>query len=296
MRQAARWRCWTAIALSVCCLLSVACAETSTNPRSSGPPQFFTWNYNASVGATTPQEAYALSAHYTPCRMPGGETASPDQSVTWLVSGPRVGLARLRATCRGAAHGDAVHHGVLEVVKGIVQGRHDAWEYYLVQQELPLPPPVSPPTPTSSPSAPSIADLLPADNYLAWGPGRTSPPAGPPSPSEPTRVFYAVRGWMALARRDYVLGLVADSGARPPDAMSTTVGGLPGWVTEANGMATVVTPRSYGAVFFAGTGSAYEIEALAARVLPTAEEALGGPPPPTPTPAPTSTAEMGSGR
>jgi hypothetical protein len=78
--------------------------------------------------------------------------------------------------------------------------------------------------------------------------------------------------------------------------MPTTVGGLPGWVTEANGMTTVVTPRADGAIFFAGTASASEIEALAARVLPTAEAAVGGPPPPTPTPAPTSTLEMGSGR
>lgn len=294
MRQAARWRCWTAIALSVCCcLLSVACAETSTNPRSGGPPQFFTWNYNASVGATTPQEAYALSAHFTPCIMSSGMTASPDQSVTWLLSGPRVGVAYVRATCRGAVHGDSVYRCILEVVKGTVQGRHDAWNFDLAQREWTFTPTADPPVPTSAPSAPSIAHLLPADSYRDWGPARMSPVA---APSTFVPVFWAWRTWIALTPRDYVLGLVADRGARPPDAIPTTVDGLPGWVTEANGMATVVTPRSYGAVFFAGTGSAPEIEALAARVLPTAEEALGGPPPPTPTPAPTSTSEIGGGR
>jgi hypothetical protein len=283
MRQAARWRCWTAIALSVCCcFLSVACAETSTNPRNDGgPPHFFTWISSASVGATTPQEAYALSAHFTPCIMPDGETTSPDQSVTWLLSGPRAGVAYARATCRGAVHGDYVYRCILEVVKGTVQGRHDAWDVDHFEWRLPLPPTAFPPTPTVAPFAPSVADLLPADSYRDSGPGRTSPLAGP---SVNTPVFLAWRAWIALTPRDYVLGLVADSG------------GLPGWVTEANGMATVVTPRSYGAVFFSGTGSAHEIEALAARVLPAAEEALGGPPPPTPTPAPTSTSEMGGGR
>jgi len=106
MRQTALSRCGTAIALSVCCcLFIVACAETSTSPHRGGvgPPQFLSWNYNASVGATTPQKAYALSAHFTPCRMPDGETASPDQSVTWLLqwAACRRGLCARHLSRRG---------------------------------------------------------------------------------------------------------------------------------------------------------------------------------------------------
>jgi len=152
MRPPARWRRWAAITLSVCCcFLSVACAGTSTTAPVGGPPVFFMWNYNASVGATTPQEAYALSAHFTPCRMPDGRmTTSADQSVTWLVSGPHVGVAYLRATCRNAFHGNYLYRSFLEVVKGTVQGRHDAWYFDQFDREWPFPP-TEDPTPTFEP-------------------------------------------------------------------------------------------------------------------------------------------------
>ncbi len=297
MRGTSRRRRPMAMTLFVCCcLFTVACADNSPEARGGGPgPVFFSWYYNASVGATTPQEAYARSAQFTPCWMADGRiTTSPDQSVTWLVSGPGIGVAYLRATCRGALRGDYVYRNLFEVVKGPGSSQNTSGWAPDDQAELRWPfPPTEDIHPTSAPFAPSIADLLPADSYRDSGPGRMSYPA-PPSRFHP--VFWAWRSWVALTPRDYVLGLVADSDVRPPDATPTTVGGLPGWVTEANGMATVVMPRSATAIFFSGTGSASEIEALAARVLPNAEEALGGPPPPTPTPPPTSTPSMGSGR
>jgi hypothetical protein len=173
--------CWAAITLSVCCcFLSVACGDNAPRARGGGPgPVFFWWNYNASAGATTPQEAYARSARFTPCLMPGGETTSPDQSVTWLVSGPRVGVAYLRATCRGAVRGDYVYRGILEVVKGTGQAINTSgWSRDQYERRWPFPP-TEDPHPTVAPFAPSIADLLPADTYRDWSPGRMSMPATP---------------------------------------------------------------------------------------------------------------------
>lgn len=87
-----------------------------------------------------------------------------------------------------------------------------------------------------------------------------------------------VRAWFSLTPRDYVLGLVKERATRPPEATWTTVDGLPGWVMEANGMVTTVVPRPDGAVaVFASTGSASEVEALAARALPRADDALRDP-------------------
>jgi hypothetical protein len=274
MRRTIRWRRWVASALLVYwCLLSVACAETSTNPRNDGgPPQFFTWNYNASVGATTPQEAYALSAHFTPCRMPDGMTTSPDQSVTWLVSGPDVGVVYLRATCYHAFHGNYLYRGFLAVAKGTFGGRPNAWDHGEVgefHKQLPFAPTEDPPPPFA-PLPPSVADLFPADQYIDWGPWHSSPPV--------TAVTWAGRAWVSLTPRDYVLALVKENVTRPPEASPTTIDGLPGWVTQANGMATIVAPRSDGAVVvFAGTGSASQVEALAARALPRADDALRDP-------------------
>jgi hypothetical protein len=279
MRGTIGWRRWAVLTLSVCCcLLSVACAENT--PQSRGvhpPPDLFAWNYSASVGATTPQEAYARSAQFAPCRQPNDRmTASADQSATWLLSGPSMGVAYLRATCRGAFHGDYLYRSFLVLAKGTFNGRHDSWYIDEFHRRLPFPPPVDP-TPTQDLHVPSLTNLFPADTYLDWGPARPYLDWGPaPPPGAP--VSLVVRAWVALTPRDYVLGLVKESVTRPQEATTTTVGGLVGWVTEANGMATIVAPRPDGAVFFfAGAGSASEVEALAARALPRAEDALRDP-------------------
>ena len=87
-----------------------------------------------------------------------------------------------------------------------------------------------------------------------------------------------VRAWFSPTPRDYVLGLVKESATRPPEATATTIDGLPGWVMEANGMATIVAARPDGeVVVFAGAASASEVEALAARALPRADDALRDP-------------------
>jgi hypothetical protein len=275
MRGRIRWRRWAAIALSLCCcLLSVACAGTSTAGIQKMPaPDTFTWNTDASAGATTPQEAYTRSAHFTPCRRPtvstttsdndARMTTSPDQSVTWLVSGPSVGVVYLRATCRNAFHGNYLYRGILAVAKGTGGGRPNSWYHGAIgefHKQLPFPPTEDPPPPFE-PLPPSVADLFPADRYIDWGPWHTGTPE--------STVSWAGRAWVSLTPRDYVLALVKESVTRPPEATTTTIGGLTGLVTEGRGMVTVVAPRPDGAiVVFAGTGSASAIEALAARPAP----------------------------
>jgi hypothetical protein len=93
-------------------------------------------------------------------------------------------------------------------------------------------------------------------------------------------VSWAGRAWVSQTPRDYVVALVKENVTRPPEAATTTVDGLPGWVMEANGMATIAVPRPDGAVVvFAGTGSASEVGALAAHALPRADDVLRDPAP-----------------
>ncbi len=270
------WRWWAAVASSVLvCLLSiasVACAGNSTTAPHPPAPLLLYWDNSASAGAATPQAAYVLSARFAPCLLPGNETTTaPDQSVTWLVSGRDFGIAYLRATCRDTLRGDYLYRNFLVLVKGA----KNLWYEDEFQRRLPFPPEVNPTLPPEL-QASSLADLFPADTYaeLPWW--RTS-----------LQVPLAERMWVAVTPRDYVVGLVRDSVIPPPEAITTTVGRLQGWVTEGNGMATVVAPRPDGVVFFfAGTGSASEVEEIAARALPHAEEALGGPLSPATTPTP----------
>jgi len=171
------WRRWAALALLVCCcFLSVACAGNSTaGIQKMPPPSSFDWNATASVGAATPQAAYVRSAHFVPCRRPNGGattsinddrmTTSPDQSLTWLISGPRVGVVYLRATCRNAFHGNYVYRSFLVLVKG----RQDTWYIDQFQRQVPFPPTEDPiPAPVAHMS--SLTDLFPADTYFDWGP------------------------------------------------------------------------------------------------------------------------------
>jgi hypothetical protein len=194
MRGTIRWRRWAALALSVCCcFLSVGCAGNSAaGIQKMPPPDTFVWNATASVGAATPQAAYARSAHFVPCwrptvstsdnderlptndeRLPTNDermTTSPDQRVIWLFSGPRV--AYLRATCRNAFHGNYVYRSFLVLYKV----RQNSWYVDQFQRQAPFPP-TEDPTPTFAPSASSLTDLFPADTYRDWGP--MPPPSAP---------------------------------------------------------------------------------------------------------------------
>jgi hypothetical protein len=212
MPRMIRWRHWAAIALFVCCcLLSVACAGGATTalPYHPPAPSFFDWDYSASVGATTPQEAYTRSAHFAPCRMTNDDMRpSADQSATWLVSGPGVGVVYLRATCRNTYRGNYLYRGFLAVAKGTFGGRPNSWYHGEIgefHKQLPFPP-TEDPTATFEPLAPSLTDLFPADTYRDWGPM--------PPPSAPVSLM--VRAWFSLTPRDYVLGLV--QGERHPPA------------------------------------------------------------------------------
>jgi hypothetical protein len=198
-------------------------------------------------------------------------TAGADQSVTWLVSGPSVGVVYLRATCYNAFHGNYLYRGFLAVAKGTFGGRHNAWNHGGIgefHKRLPFAPTEDPPPPFA-PLPPSVADLFPTDRYIDWGPWQFDP--------ADTTVSWTGRAWVSLTPRDYVLALVKENVTRPPEASATTVDGLPGWVTEANGMATIVTARPDGAVVFAGTGSTSQVEALAARALPRVDDTLRAP-------------------
>jgi hypothetical protein len=212
MPRTIRWRRWAALAMSVWRrFLSVACVGNSTTGiQKMPPPSSFDWNATASVGAATPQAAYARSAHFMSCRRPNVDTTtsanddrmttSPDQSVTWLFSGLRVGVAYLRATCRHAFHGNYLYRSFLVLDKRA----QDTWYIDQFQRQVPFPP-TEDPIPPQEARASSLTDLFPADTYRDWGP--MSLPNAP--------VSLMVRAWFSLSPRDYVLGLAKES-ATPP--------------------------------------------------------------------------------
>lgn len=276
MRGTIRRRRWMAMARSMfLCLLSalsVACADSTTMAPHPPAPLLLDWDWSVSAGATNPQAAYARSAHFAPCLLPRDRTTTAtDQSVTWLLSGPDVGVVYLRASCSNTPRGNYLYRNSLVLIKGT----QNAWYADGFERRLPFPAPVDS-TPTQELGVPSLIDLFPADTYVEQPVWRATEP-----------ISIAGRSWVSLTSRDYVLGLVQGTVTRPPEAVATTLDGLQGWVTETNGMATVVAPRPDGVIFVsAGTGCASEIEAIAARALPRAEEALGGPLLPEITPTP----------
>lgn len=77
----------------------------------------------------------------------------------------------------------------------------------------------------------------------------------------------SVLAWSSDTRL-YVAGHVADEAFPPAGALPVSIAGSAGWMTEDHGMVSVVLPGANGTTFFfAGSGSADEIQQLAALAL-----------------------------
>ncbi len=84
----------------------------------------------------------------------------------------------------------------------------------------------------------------------------------------------SVVAWDAQTRL-FVFGHVADSAIRPSGAASVVVDGHQGWVTTENDMTTVTVTLDDGStLFFSGTTSPAQTQALAADAFPHMNEIL----------------------
>jgi hypothetical protein len=233
------------------------------SPRSVPSPQLFIWSHHAEYDSKTPQEAFAANVQLTPCiddtSSKTGRGASPETAtVTWLDAGRDYGLAYVTVTCLHqlrpyklwlfALGRDDQHHWALQTG-------------YIISNRNADSPSTS--TPPSDVNVPSWLPL-PSDTYVGIrvpGPEGLNPPA-------------SVVAWYS-ASRTFVLGHIADPASRPADATSVHVNGLAGWVTEENDIVIVTVSQVDGSTsFFAGTGSASQVEDLAARAFSHMDDVL----------------------
>lgn len=220
------------------------------------PPVMFTWNGGATLGSQTPQQAYTAAMTLTPCV--GGPGSLPmrgapprSATATWLAAGPNYGLVRIQPVCDQSAR--PIHLWLFIIAR---QG-----DYWGMQQ--------------------GVIE----GNWSTKVPGITPPPAWLPLPSDTYAQTLIARpegvhppdsvvAWDARTRL-FVFGHVADSAIRPGDATSVVVDGHTGWVTTANGMTTVTVTLGDGStLFFSGTTSPTQTQALAADAFPHMNEVL----------------------
>jgi hypothetical protein len=101
----------------------------------------------------------------------------------------------------------------------------------------------------------------------------------------------SVVDWDAQTRI-FVFGHVADRAMKAVDATSIVIGNQTGWMTTENGLMTITVARTDGTtLFFSGTASQTDIQALATEAFTHADDALE----PIQTPATTPSASAGLG-
>lgn len=241
---------------------TVILLNRSAPPKSVAPPRIYTWSHYATYDSKTPQEAFAASVRLTPCISPPSRTGygAPPQtaSVTWLDAGRDYGLALINVTCPHQLRPYSIwlfslgRDGQRQwgPQAGYVIGNRDADS----SSTSPQP---------SEVNVPSWL-LLPSDSYTGIkvpGPAGLNPPA-------------SVVAWYSSSRT-FVLGQVADPATRPVDATSVQVNGQPGWTTEQNGIVIVTAPLADSTTaFFAGTGSASQVEELASSAFAHMDDVL----------------------
>lgn len=241
----------------VAVLGTIIILNQTPSPKSLLSPSLWTWSQQGAYDSQTPQEALAANIHLTPCDGAPPQTAT----VTWLDAGHDYGFAFISVICPHqpqpyatiylALGRDDQHHWTIQAADTL--GRRNAGV---------------PSNSTSVSDVPVPAWLpLPSDTYsgdwVSWQRGST-PPA-------------SVAAWYTGSStfRTFVFGHVADPAMRPTDATSVQVNGETGWITDENGMVIVTLPLADGSTaFFAGTGTASQVEDLAARAFPHMDDVL----------------------
>lgn len=250
--------------------LIVGCGVAGSRSAGLGPqPQSFTWDYAATSHSATPQEAFATAMKLTPCigapdGTPGYGAAARTTTVTWIVSAPRYGLARIQPICDPSAQ--PYHIWLFEIIQGDDQEWHPEGGYLAGHWTA------------NSNILPRVPGWLPlpADTYvqhLVDAPTGICPAA-------------SVIVWDAQTRF-FVLGHITDHAIRPNSATSVTVDGNSGWMVTESGLTTVTMELADGTtLFFSGTAMPSQVRLLAVAAF--AHESTVLPPLRCPTTSPSS--------
>lgn len=247
------------IAVAVVAVILVAVLGTITilnqtpSPKSLLSPSLWTWSQQGAYDSQTPQEALAANMHLTPC-----DGAPPQAAtVTWLDAGHDYGFAFISVTCPHqpqpfatiylALGRDDQHHWTIQAADTL--GRHS--ENSTSVSDVPVPAWLPLPSDTYS------------GDWVSWQRGST-PPA-------------SVAAWYSSSRtfRTFVFGHVADPATRPANATPVQVNRKAGWLMEENSVVIVTLPLADGSTsFFAGIGTASQVENLAATAFAHMDDVL----------------------
>lgn len=273
-RRPLRFLALTGVAAAAVLIIAVLGTMTLLNqtpsPQGVPLPRLYIWSHHAAYDSRTPQEAFAANVQLTPCIYTTssgmGRSAPPETAtVTWLDAGRDYGLAFINITC--PPHQPRPYAIWLFSLGRDSEGQWDPQAGYFGGS---LGPGSGESSPTTS-SSTSVSDVpvpawlrLPSDNYVGIrvpGPMGLHPPA-------------SVAAWCSSSRT-FVFGHVADPATRPAAATSVQVNGQVGWMTEEHGIVIVTLPLADGSTaFFAGTGTAQQVEDLAATAFTHMDEVL----------------------
>lgn len=251
------------IAVAVVTVILVAVLGTiiilnqTPSPKSLLSPSLWTWSQQGAYDSQTPQEALAANMHLTPCDGAPPQTAT----VTWLDAGRDYGFAFISVTCP--------HQPQPYATVYLALGRDDQLHWTVQAADT-----LGRRSGDSTSNSTSVSDVpvpawlpLPSDTYrgdwVSWQRGST-PPA-------------SVAAWYSSSRtfRTFVFGHVADPATRPANATSVQVNRKAGWLTEENSVVIVTLPLADGSTsFFAGIGTASQVENLAATAFAHMDDVL----------------------
>lgn len=183
----------------------------------------------------------------------GSGGAPRSATVTWLVSSPNYGLARIQTVCD--APGLAVHTWLFELYRDPARGWTPQGGYNAVHWSVDPTVVATPPSWLSLPS-----DIY--DRVTVEQPGIHEQPQA------------SVIGWDAQTHL-FVLGHIADQAIQPSEAHQLILNGVPGWMTEGSGLTTVTETLPDGtSLFFSGTAAPASVQSMAAEAFAHANEAL----------------------
>ncbi|MGH2503308.1 MAG: hypothetical protein ACRDID_12445 [Ktedonobacterales bacterium] len=228
------------------------------NPGLGPQPSSFVWTQRATLNSTTPQEAYLAAMRLTPCL--GAPSATPglggparSTSITWIVATPNYGLAQIQAVCDPPAR--SFHRWLFELYRVPTGGWRPQGGYIAGHWSR------------------NASATSPAPNWLAL-PNDTYDYSNVQQPGIGETPEASVVSWDAQTRL-FVFGHIADRAIRPDGAASIVVDRQSGWMTAANGLVTVTVVRADGTtLFFSGTATSAEVQALAAEAFAHTDEAL----------------------
>jgi hypothetical protein len=251
---------WRPLFLGLGALALVLAGCKYSGPQSSPAPEAFSWVPTAAPSATAQQ---ALAVSLRDLHLCGSEPTVV--TTIWVVTGTTYGMAVLTADC----HTDSndTRQTLVLVQLGVdtpYQPRCPHWqlvgETYVGRN---APPPNAP------------ADVL--AHVPAWLP---LPPDA--YASDPMGGGVVTPSWVQVwesATREFIAGRFRSTALRPPNAQALTSEPA-GWVTEDHGLVSVVLPQPGDwTFFFAGTAAPAQVEDLARRALPHADDLLPWPSP-----------------